>query len=142
MTKHESKRLIASFLDLSIDTQQGVSRFLVGAKLGEIVEAKAHGVTEIEISYFKHGLAHRLVWDDTTRKLLGATEPLVIDAVIANLSPAGQLAVREGGETIRNLKIKHKDTDDREYLHVHYVNDEGYLSQQKLELDGRPKEAA
>jgi len=139
MTQRETKRIVASFWDLHLEAQQATARFLVGAKLGEIVEANAHGVTEIEIGYFRHGKALQLVWDATTKKLLGGNEKIVIDQVLSHLPESGKLALQMEGKTIHNLKIKHDDHDDHEYMHVHFVDGQGGLSGFKLELDGSPK---
>ncbi|MFN3986738.1 MAG: hypothetical protein ACK4KV_14680 [Rhodocyclaceae bacterium] len=136
MTQKESKRIVKSFWDLPMDAQQATARFLVGAKLGEIVEANAHQVTEIEVGYFRHGKAHQLVWDATTKKLLGGTEKIVIDEVFGSLPEGGRKAIQERGSDIYNLKIKHDDRDDHEYLHVHFVDEHGNLSGVKMELDG------
>lgn len=138
MTFHESKVLLNSFWELSEDVQQAVARFLVGSKLGEIIVAKAHGVTEIEVNYFRHGTVHKLIWDDTTKKLLGGTEPVVINDVLSRLTPEARKIIEESGATIRNLKIKHADFDDHEYLHVHYLGADRHITGRKLELDGRP----
>lgn len=139
MTQKETKRLVASFWDLPLDTQQAIARFLVGAELGEIVEANAHGVTEIEVGYFRLGKAHQLVWDATTKKLLGGNEKIVIEEVMKHLPDGGKKAVQQGGEAVHHLKIKHDDRDDHEYMHVHFVDGQGSLTGAKLELDGSPK---
>lgn len=138
MPHMEQKTLVATFGDLPLDVQQSVARFLVGCKLGEIVDARAHGVNEIDIQYFRHGTVHRLIWDNTTHKMLGGTEPAVIQHVLQQLTPAAQQAVKAGGETLRNLKIKHGDQDDKEYLHVHYVDSARHLTSTKLAMDGSP----
>ncbi|MDO9405499.1 MAG: hypothetical protein Q7T87_15800 [Polaromonas sp.] len=142
MTQKETKRIVPSYWDLSLEAQQATARFLVGAKLGEIVEANAHGVTEIEIGYFRHGKAHQLVWDATTRKLLGGSEKIVIEEVLKNLPEAGRKAVQAGDQSIHHLKIKHDDRDDHEYMHVHFLDGQGNLTGAKLELDGSVKGAA
>lgn len=139
MTQRETKRIVASFWDLPLEAQQATARFLVGAKLGEIVEANAHGVTEIEVGYFRHGKAHQLVWDATTKKLLGGSEKIVIEEVLRILPESGRETIRKGGEAIHNLKIKHDDHDDHEYMHVHFVDGQGGLTGFKVELDGSPK---
>ncbi len=136
MTQKESKRLVKSFWDLPMDAQQATARFLVGAKLGEIVEANAHQVTELEIGYFRHGKAHQLVWDATTKKLLGGTEKIVIDEVFRSLPESGRRAIEARDSEIYTLKIKHDDRDDHEYLHIHFVDSQGNLSGVKIELDG------
>jgi len=139
MTQKETKRLVPSYWDLSLEAQQATARFLVGAKLGEIVEANAHGVTEIEVGYFRHGKAHQLVWDATTKKLLGGSEKMVIEEVLKVLPDSGRDTIRKGGESIHHLKIKHDDHDDHEYVHVHFVDSQGGLTGVKVELDGTPK---
>ena len=139
MTQKETKRLVPSYWDLSLEAQQATARFLVGAKLGEIVEANAHGVTEIEVGYFRHGKAHQLVWDATTKKLLGGSEKMVIEEVLKVLPDSGRDTIRKGGEAIHHLKIKHDDHDDHEYVHVHFVDGQGGLTGVKVELDGTPK---
>lgn len=136
MNDLETKTLVPSFGELPVDVQNSVARFLVGCKLGEIVDAHAHGVNEIEVQYFRHGTVHRLIWDNTTHKMLGGTEPVVMQHVLSQLLPAAQQAVKGGGETLRNLKIKHSEQDDREYLHVHYVDSCRRLTSIKLEMDG------
>ncbi|MBL1379498.1 hypothetical protein [Zobellella iuensis] len=138
MSAHEQKQLIASFWDLPIEAQQATARFLVGAKLGEIVEAHAHGVVEVEVEYFRHGKCHKLVWDASHGKLLGGTEQIVIDEVLTHLPASGRAAALAGGQRIRHIKVKHAKPDDREYLHVHYLSEQGAISNQKLELDGSP----
>lgn len=142
MTQKETKRLVPSYWELPVDAQHATARFLVGAKLGEIVEANAHGVTEIEIGYFRHGKAHQLVWDATTRKILGGSEKMVIEEVLKHLPDSGLKAVQQGGEAIHHLKIKHDDHDDHEYMHVHFVDAKGNLTGVKLELDGAAKRSA
>jgi len=137
MTMHDSKVLLNSFWDLPVDGQQAVARFLVGSKLGEIIIAKAHGVTEVEINYFRHGAVHKLIWDDTTKKILGGTEPVVINEVLSVLTPEARKIVVEGGHAIRHIKIKHADFDDREYLHVQYLGEDRHITGRKLEMDGR-----
>lgn len=141
MTQRETKRIVASFWDLPLEAQQATARFLVGAKLGEIVEANAHGVTEIEIGYFRHGKALQLVWDATTRKMLGGNEMIVIEEVLGHLPESGKAALQKDGNALHYLKIKHDDHDDHEYMHVHFVDGEGGLTGFKLELDGSPKRA-
>lgn len=141
MTQKETKRIVASYWDLSLETQQATARFLVGAKLGEIVEANAHGVTEIEIGYFRHGKSLQLVWDMSTKKLLGGSEKIVVDEVIANLPQSGKDALKKSGQSIYNLKIKHDDRDDHEYMHVHFIDSQNNLTGVKLELDGSPKQS-
>lgn len=141
MTQKETKRIVQSFWDLSLEAQQATARFLVGAKLGEIVEANAHQVTEIEVGYFRHGKAHQLVWDATTKKLLGGSEKVVIEEVLKHLPETGKQVIQQGGEAIHHLKIKHDDRDDHEYVHVHFVDEQGNLTSAKLELDGSPKRA-
>jgi hypothetical protein len=136
MTVHKYKRLVNSFWDLNEDVQQAVARFLVGSKLSEIVEAAAHGVVEIEINYFRHGTAHKLVWDDTHKKLLGGTETITINEVLKKVSPTAQAEINTSGNRIRNIKIKHADTDDREWLHVHYIDEDNNLFNKKFEMDG------
>ena len=138
MTVHDSKRLLNSFWDLPVEVQQAVARFLVGSKLGEIIAATAHGVTEIEIGYFRHGTVHKLIWDDTTKKLLGGTEPVVVNDVLSRLMPEARKIVEAGGHAIRNIKIKHADADDREYLHVQYLEEDRRITGRKLEMDGSP----
>jgi predicted LPLAT superfamily acyltransferase len=137
MTMHESKVLLNSFWELSVDIQQAVARFLVGSKLGEIIVAKAHGVTEVEINYFRHGAVYKLIWDDTTKKILGGTEAIVINEVLSVLTPEARKIVVEGGHAIRHIKIKHADFDDREYLHVQYLGEDRHITGRKLEMDGR-----
>lgn len=139
MTQMETKRLVPSYWDLSIEAQQATARYLVGSKLGEIVEANAHGVTEIEIGYFREGKAHQLVWDATTKKILGGSEQIVIDEVLKVIPESGRAAIAEGGESIHHLKIKHDDHDDHEYVHVHFVDSKGVLTGMKMELDGSPR---
>jgi len=136
MSVMEIKTLVSSFGDLPVDVQNNVARFLVGCKLGEIVDAHAHGVNEIEVQYFRHGTVHRLIWDRTTQKMLGGTEQSVIQHVLDRLPDATQQAVKAGGEIVRNLKIKHNPKDDREYLHVHYLDSARRLTSIKLEMDG------
>ncbi|UJW75352.1 hypothetical protein [Rhizobium sp. SL42] len=136
MTMHESKVLLNSFWDLSVDVQQAVARFLVGSKLGEIIVAKAHGVTEVEINYFRHGAVYKLIWDDTTGKLLGGPKAVVINDVLSRLTPEARKIVEAGGHSISNLKIKHADFDDREYLHVQYLGEDRQITGRKLEMDG------
>lgn len=139
MTMQETKTLIDSFGALPVDVQHSIGRFLVGAKLDEIVKADAHGVTEIEVNYIRHGAIQKLIWDDTTKKLLGGTEPVVIQEVLDRLSPGARQTIQSGGSIIKNLKIKHDDRDDHEYLHVHYVSAARQLSSAKFELDGSPR---
>jgi len=139
MTQKETKRIVPTFWDLSLEAQQAIARFLVGAKLGEIIEANAHPVTEIEVGYFRHGKAHQLVWDATTKKLLGGSEMVVIEEVLKHLPENGRKAIQQGGEAIHHLKIKHDDSDDHEYVHVHFVDGQGELTGAKLELDGSLK---
>ncbi len=136
MTMHETKVLLNSFWDLSIEIQQAVARFLVGSKLGEIVVANAHGVTEVEITYFRHGAVYKLIWDDTTKKILGGTEPVVVNEVLSALTPDARRTVEAGGHSIRHIKIKHADFDDREYLHVQYLGADRHITGRKLEMDG------
>jgi len=138
MSDMETKTLVPSFGDLPVAVQNSIARFLVGCKLGEIVDVHAHGVNEIEVQYFRHGSVHRLVWDRTTHKMLGGTETAVVQHVISQLPDSAQAAVKAGGETLRHLKIKHSDQDNREYLHVHYVDSARRLTSAKLELDGAP----
>jgi len=138
MIDMETKTLVPSFGELPLEVQNSVARFLVGCKLGEIVDAHAHGVNEIEVQYFRHGTVHRLIWDHTTHKMLGGTEQAVMLHVLGQLPAAAQQAVKASGQTLRNLKIKHCDQDDREYLHAHYVDAARRLTSTKLELDGAP----
>lgn len=138
MSQNESKRLIKDFFELAEDVQNAVARYLVGRKILEIVEARAHGVTEIEIQYQHKGQVMRLVWDATTNKLLAGSEPRVIDAVLRNLPESTRALLVQSELPIRDLKIKHSDNDDREYLHVHYMDESGVFSQAKLEMDGTP----
>lgn len=139
MTTFTRKMLIESFWDLPLDVQTGVARFLVGAKLGEIIESHAHGVVEFEFTYFRHGTVHKLVWDDTHKKLLGGSETVVIQDILGRLETPAREAVLAAGERIRQIKIKHDSKDDREFLHVHFAQSDRLLGNVKLEMSGQPK---
>jgi hypothetical protein len=139
MTASERKRLIANYWDLPLEVQQATARFLVGSKLGDIIESVAHGVTEFDIGYHRGGRHFNMVYDATTGKLLGGNEAIVIQEVVKALPAPAREAVGKGGATIRKLKIKHDDKDDREYIHVEYLDRTGLITNYKLEMDGRLK---
>jgi hypothetical protein len=137
MTASERKRLINSYWDLPLEVQQATARFLVGSKLGDIVERVAHGVTEYDIGYHRGGRHFNLAYDASTGKLLGGNEPVLIQEVLKVLPAAGREAVAKGGATIREIKIKHDAKDDHEYVHVEYLDRTGLITSYKLEMDGR-----
>lgn len=142
MTETNFERVVATFSDLAEGSREALAPFLNEAEILEIVTAGAHGVVETSVSYLRSGKVHEIVYDETTRKILGGNEPAVIDQVVAVLPESGRQTVRDGGR-IHKIKIKHDDADDREYVHVHYIDDSGNIVNRKLELDGsRKREAA
>ena len=136
----EEVRSIDKFSDLPIDVQIPIARFLVDAKIFDIEEARAHKVTEIKVAYERKHRLHELVWDATNKKFLGGTEPEVLHEVLAKLPSTAQQAIQErkGQQKIENLKVKHSDADDHEYVHVHFINESGKKTDVKLEMDGSP----
>ncbi len=136
----EEVRTVEKFSDLPLDVQMPIARFLVNAKIFEIEEAKAHKVTEIKVAYERKHKLHELIWDATNKKFLGGSEPEVLKEVLAKLPPAAQQAIqdRKGQQRIDHLKIKHSDSDDHEYVHVHFINESGKKTDMKLEMDGSP----
>ncbi|WP_374369352.1 hypothetical protein [Dongia sp.] len=137
MTASERKRLIGSYWDLPVEVQQATARFLVGSKLSDIIESAAHQVVEYDIGYHRNGKFYNLVFDGTNGKMLGGNEHVVIQEVLKALPAGGRDAVNKGGASIRKLKIKHDDQDDREYIHVEYLDKTGLITNYKLEMDGR-----
>ncbi|MEX2493503.1 MAG: hypothetical protein WD425_17260 [Nitrospirales bacterium] len=137
----EEVRVIASFTDLPREVQNAVSRFLANVDILEIEEAHAHKVTEFKVAYLRDKRLHELVWDATTNKLLGGSDPEVLKEVLAHLPQPARQAVldRQGKDVISKLKIKHADFDDHEYIHVHFLNtDNGRKTDAKIEMNGSP----
>lgn len=142
MTKAEHERVVKDFSALPQDTQKALGKFVEGVQVLEIVTAHAHGVVETSISYLRDGKVADVIYDETTGKLLGGSEPAVFDDVIAVLPEAGRKAVAEKTISpwrIRKIKIKHDDKDDHEYVHLHLIDSEGNISSSKMELDGSSK---
>ncbi len=139
MTIHEYEHLVEHYEELPDETRSALDPFLSGARIFEISTGRAHGVVETKINYLRDDKLHEIVYDETTRKILGGSEASVVDAVLAKLPESGRAAIRDAGERIRKIKIKHDDKDDREYVHVHYADSAGVLSAAKLECDGSPK---
>ncbi len=140
MTTHDYEKIIASYADLPDDVRAVFDPFVSGAEVLEITSGRAHGVVETGVAYLRGGKAHEIIYDETTRKILGGTEPAVIDAVLAVLPASGKARIQQAGALIRKIKIKHDDMDDREYVHVHYLGDGGFITSMKLELDGADKQ--
>ncbi|MCP9456670.1 MAG: hypothetical protein NNA18_11260 [Nitrospira sp.] len=71
---------------------------------------------------------------------MGGTESDVLKEVLAKLPSTAQKAIQDwkGQQKIDHLKIKHSDTDDHEYVHVHFINESGRKTDIKLEMDGSP----
>lgn len=134
----EIERIIPSYNQVSDEAREAFDPHIAGAQISQIVQAEAHGVVEIAVTYLRGTDIYEIIYDETTGKLLGGTEPAVIKKVISVLPESGQRRVHEGGETFRKLKIKHDEQDDREYVHVHYVEGDRIISR-KLELDGSDK---
>ncbi|MCL7930354.1 hypothetical protein [Halomonas llamarensis] len=134
----EIERIISAYEQLSAETRAAFDPHVTGAQISRIIQADAHGVVEIAVTYLRGTDIYEIIYDETTGKLLGGNEPAVIEHVIGLLPESGQLAIHKGGETVRKLKIKHDESDDREYIHVHYGND-GQTTSLKLELDGSHK---
>lgn len=140
MTIAEQERVVNHFSDLNEDTQAILSPLVEGAQILEIVTAHAHGVVETSINYLRDGKAYDVIYDETTQKLLGGSEPKIFDQVIGVLPESGRVAVSvEAPWRIRKIKIKHDDKDHREYVHLHTIDADGNIRGQKFELDGRPK---
>ncbi|KGK41655.1 hypothetical protein LH51_13280 [Nitrincola sp. A-D6] len=142
LTKTEHERVINDFNTLAKDTQQVLREFIEGAQVLEIVTAEAHGVTETSISYLRGDKVADVIYDETTGKLLGGSEPAVFEKVIAVLPESGRQAVAEKTKApakIRKIKIKHDEKDDREYVHLHTIDPEGNINSFKMELDGSSK---
>lgn len=139
MTMHDYEKIISDYADLPDAVRAVFDPFVAGAQILEITSGRAHGVVETGVSYLRDGTVNEIIYDETTRKILGGTEPAVIDAVIAALPASGKARVRQDGARIRKIKIKHDDMDDREYVHVHYLGDDGFITSLKLELDGSEK---
>lgn len=134
----EIEHIIPSYDQLSAEARAAFDPHLEGAQISQIVQAEAHGVVEMTVVYLRGTEIYEIIYDETSGKLLGGNEPAVIEKVIAILPESGQRRVREGGERFHQFKIKHDEHDDREYVHVHYMGDDGIFSR-KLELDGRDK---
>ena len=141
MTVHEYERLVPRDEDLPEKVSVALDPNVAGTRILEVTTGRAHGVTETSVSYLRDEALHQVVYDETTGKVLGGNEPAVIEKVIAVSPESGQRRVREGGERFHQFKIKHDEQDDREYVHVHYVGDDGIFSH-KLELDGSDKRKA
>jgi len=140
MTMAEYEYVVKDFDSLSEDARQALAEFVDGAQIIEIVTSHAHGVVETSVSYLRDGKVYDVIYDETTRKLLGGSDPAVFDRVIAVLPESGRAAVQVlPPEKIRKIKIKHDDKDNREYVHLHTIDPEGNISNRKLELDGRSK---
>ncbi|MCE8040067.1 MULTISPECIES: hypothetical protein [unclassified Halomonas] len=141
MTMAEQERVVNDFGSLPEETRQALSGFVEGAQILEIVTAHAHGVVETSVNYLRDGKVYDVIYDETTRKLLGGSEPAVFDRVIEVLPESGRAAVKvEAPQRIRKIKIKHDDKDHREYVHLHTIDQNGNISSRKLELDGRNKQ--
>lgn len=130
--------VVQKFSDLPVEVQVPVARFLVGGKIVEIEEAKAHKVVEVKISYLRENRLHELVWDATNQKMLGGTESEVIQEVLGGIPQKALEAVEnaKGHNQVKRIKIKHADADDHEYVHVHFVDGSGMKTDVKLEMDG------
>ncbi|MEX2493501.1 MAG: hypothetical protein WD425_17250 [Nitrospirales bacterium] len=135
----ETERVISEYSQVSAEARKAFDPHVAGAQICGIVQAAAHGVVETAVTYLRDGKVHEIVYDETTAKLLGGSEPGAIEQVISVLPESGQSAVRKKGQTIYKIKIKHDERDDREYVHVNYVDDNGMLTNSKLELDGHKK---
>lgn len=141
MTMAEQERVINDFSLLSEDTRQALGKFVEGADLLEIITAHAHGVVETSVSYLRNGKVYDVIYDETTRKLLGGSEPAVFDHVMNVLPETGRAAIQlEAPWHIRKIKIKHDDKDHREYVHLHVIDPDGNIRSRKIELDGRAKQ--
>lgn len=134
--KHE--RLVGRFDELPPAVQTATARFLIGAKISEIVDVHVHGRTETVITYLRHAKVHQLVYSQAGGCLIGASEAPSIDEVLAVMSDAGRDAVLAGGSRIRKVKVK-VGSDGTEYVQAHYADDEGVLSNVKFALDGTPR---
>lgn len=130
------KTLIESFWDLPEQAQSGMARFLVGAKLGEIIEARSSAGLEFEVHYFRHGAVHKIAWDLDLMRLTGATEPMVFEAMLAQMDEPARMAVNRVDGKLRHLKIKRDSKDGHPFLHVHFVGSQRVLGSFKLNLDG------
>lgn len=136
---HIRKTLIESFWDLPEPAQLGLARFLVGAKLGDIVETRTPQGIDIEILYLRQGRFHKIGWDLALGCLCSATEAMAVDAMLRGLDPRAQAAVRGTPGQLRHLKLKRDSRDGRPFLHVHVVTPERHMIGHKLELDGSPR---
>lgn len=142
LIKTEHERVINDFNLLATDTQQVLREFIEGAQVLEIVSADAHGVTEVSTNYLRGDKVFDVIYDETTRKLLGGSDPAVFEKVIAVLPESGRQAVAEKTQSpqrIRKIKIKHDDKDHREYVHLHTIDSDGNINSFKMELDGSKK---
>ncbi|KGK41658.1 hypothetical protein LH51_13295 [Nitrincola sp. A-D6] len=143
-TREQVKRvyLVKDFNALSEAARDALGEFIEAVEVLEIVTAHNHGMTETSISYLRDGKVYEVLYDETTGKLLGGSEPAVFEKVIAVLPESGRQAVADRIKTsqqIRKIQIKHDDKDDREYLHLHTIDPENNISDVKLELDGSCK---
>lgn len=135
---HIRKTLIESFWDLPEDAQHGLARFLVGAKLGDIVETCTAQGLDVEIQYVRQGRFHKIGWDLSLQRLCSATEAAVVNAMLTPLTPQAQAAVRGASGQLRHLKLKRDSRDGRPFLHVHLVAPDRQMTSFKIELDGTP----
>lgn len=131
---HIRKTLIESFWDLPEDAQHGLARFLVGAKLGDIVETRTHQGIDIEIQYLRHGRFHKIGWDLALGCLCSATEAMAVDAMLRGLNLQVQDAVRRMSGQLRHLKLKRDSRDGHPFLHVHLISQERHLISHKLDI--------
>jgi len=139
MSDHDYERIVPDFNHLNAAAKDALAGYVEGAQILEIVTARAHGVIETGITYLRDARVHDVVYDETTGKILGGTEESVIQQVLSVLPESGRQEVLSGNRKIRKIKIKHDDKDDREYIHVHFIDASGNITSPKLELDGRPK---
>ncbi len=132
------KTLIESFWDLPEQAQSGMARFLVGAKLGEIIETRSAAGLEFEVHYFRHGTVHKIAWDSGLARLSGATEPMVLQAMLAQMDESARIAIGKVDGKLRHLKLKRDSKDGQPFVHVHVVDSQRVLGSVKLNLDGTP----
>ena len=121
------KTLIESFWDLPEAAQSGMARFLVGAKLGEIVETRSAAGLEFEVHYFRHGTVHKIAWDTGLGRLSGATESMVLQAMLAQMDGSARMSISKVEGRLRHLKIKRDSKDGHPFLHVHFVDHQRVL---------------
>ena len=137
----EIEHIIPEYAQVSAEARKALDSHIAGAQISKITAKEAHGTAQVKVAYLRDTDLHDIIYDETSQKLFCGSEPLAIEEIIAGLPEACQRAVRAGGSNISHIKIKHDDSDDREYVHVHYHADDGEIISRKLELDGSDKDA-